>query len=511
MERSKSPCRLILYSTLLWGFAAHGMMLLNKFSFHDDARLAFKIGATVSSGRWMLGVIKRFFEFVFGGTLYSLPLFNGLLALFFIAFVSLVLVKILRVENPLNCVILSGLMVAFPVVTAMMGYMYTLPYYLLGADMALAGAWLICRREGQKWRLLAGSFLAACSIGVYQASIPILLSVMTLHMMTQMRGADEAEEFRFFREGLLMALACALFMAMYFAFTALSLKIFNSQLTDYESISTLGFSGWDQYWERIKLAYREFFAPASGVMCDMYPLASLRWLYFAVLAAGSLLALDHAACLFKKSFRCGAEFLLLLAVFPLAVNFVCVMVDVELLHSLMVYSKVFVFVGFICFLENAERNHPGSRRLFWRLGQPALILVIVLYCYFSNICYYKAEFMQNQAIAYFTRLTARIEEAPGYSPYLSVVFLNKENKLDFNEPVIPEFERIKLIPYLHDREHRIINNYAWEDFMRMWCGYSPIVIKDTSPYEHLPEVEAMPRYPQNGSVRVIGKAVVVKF
>ena len=82
MEQSKNPCRLILLSTLLWGLFAHGMMLLNKFSFHDDAKLGFGIGATVTSGRWMLEVLKRVTEFVFGGSIYSRFGFSDVLTLF---------------------------------------------------------------------------------------------------------------------------------------------------------------------------------------------------------------------------------------------------------------------------------------------------------------------------------------------------------------------------------------------------------------------------------------------
>ncbi len=511
MERTEPSPRLIFYSTLLWGLVAHGMMLVNKFSFHDDARLAFKIGATVSSGRWMLGVFKHLSQAMFGGTLYSLPLFNGLLSLFFIAFASFVIVKILDIKSSENCIILSGLMVSFPVVTAMMGYMYTMPYYVLGLDMALVGVFFICRRNGKFWSLPLGSVLVACGIGVYQAGLPFALSMMLMHMMRNFRDDEMAEKFDFLRECCLMVLACVLFMGIYFSAVAVSLKLFDLELTDYQSINTMGFSAWLEYLDRIKRAYVEFFLPPSGKMRDMFPLASIRALYWTVLAAGTALAFRHALRLFKASASNGAKFLLLVLLFPLATNFVYVMVDVKMLHSLMVYPKVLVFVAFLCFLEEDACALHDSRLQLRCLGRVVLICVAVLYCYFSNICYYKALFLQNQAIAYFTRLVARIEGTKGYSPYLPVVFVNPLDKMDFNEPVIPEFERFKLLPYINDRETSFINDYAWEDFMRMWCGFSPIVIKETESYEQLPEVQEMPRYPVDGSIRVIGRALVVKF
>ena len=57
----------------------------------------------------------------------------------------------------------------------------------------------------------------------------------------------------------------------------------------------------------------------------------------------------------------------------------------------------------------------------------------------------------------------------------------------------------------------LINNYAWKDFMSLWCGFSPTVIQNVEQYERLPEVLAMPRYPADGSVRIVSGAVVVRF
>ena len=63
-RKIKKNFKLILYSTFLWGIFAHGMMIFNKFSYHDDAGL-FEYGLTYSLGRWMLGLIGDFVTFLF--------------------------------------------------------------------------------------------------------------------------------------------------------------------------------------------------------------------------------------------------------------------------------------------------------------------------------------------------------------------------------------------------------------------------------------------------------------
>lgn len=509
MERIRSEFRLFLFSALAWGGAAHAVMLLNKFSFHDDTRYMFDVGATISSGRWMLALLARAARFVSGGTVYSLPLFNGLLSLVLIACASALIARILDIERPRSCVALTGIMTAFPVVTAMFGYMYTAPYYLVGVVMALLGAWLIC--TGGRWGLPAGSVLVACAMGVYQAFLCLSLTVMLIYMMLNIYNDPESRRFHFWPVMFSMAAACAIVFALYMAVTLLTLSLTNAELTSYESISTFGFAGWWKYVERVGRTYAEFFWPAAGKMRDMYPTTALRWLYQVILYLGVLLAFDHAWHLFRLRKRRGAEFLFLLALFPLSVNFVRVMVESRLVHSLMVYSEALTFVFFLCLMENAAREHRRYPRWLSRGGVAILYVVAALYCQFDNVCYFKANVFCYEAREYFTRLALRIESVPGYKPEMPVVFLNELKKQDINAPQYPEFDRVRLLPYLFDQNILLINNYAWKDFMRLWCGFSPVVIQNTKPFEQLPDVIAMPRYPADGSVRVEKGAVVVRF
>lgn len=46
--------------------------------------------------------------------------------------------------------------------------------------------------------------------------------------------------------------------------------------------------------------------------------------------------------------------------------------------------------------------------------------------------------------------------------------------------------------------------------MRQWCGYNPTTLPQIE-YQGLEEVQNMPTYPSDGSIKIIGGAVVVKF
>ena len=55
-----------------------------------------------------------------------------------------------------------------------------------------------------------------------------------------------------------------------------------------------------------------------------------------------------------------------------------------------------------------------------------------------------------------------------------------------------------------------LNNWTWMEFMARWCGFSSETA-NAEEFKNLPEVQAMPCYPEDGSIQVIGETVVVKF
>ena len=172
-----------LLSSLSFGLAAHAGMLFNKFSWFDDLGNMTSIGMTWRLGRWMLGIIEAFFIKVLGTTLYSTPVFNGMITLVFIGMASWLLCRMLKIERISEMVILTGILIVNPAVTSLFGYMFTAPAYGFGILAMVMASYLICM--GDKWKQAAGIVLAACSIGIYQADSSILITVLCLFLMRE--------------------------------------------------------------------------------------------------------------------------------------------------------------------------------------------------------------------------------------------------------------------------------------------------------------------------------------
>ena len=161
--RADRPARAAFFGALIWGLAAQGMGLFNKFSWHDDIFQLFGTGNTITSGRWMLYVLERAETLIFGGHC-SLPLFNGFLALVFVGATAALATVLLRIRRPVYGALLGAAMASFPMITSLFGFMFAAPAYLLALLMIMASAYLIC--EDGRWPArAAGIVLGACSVG----------------------------------------------------------------------------------------------------------------------------------------------------------------------------------------------------------------------------------------------------------------------------------------------------------------------------------------------------------
>ena len=503
-EKIISRYKAIWFCACLWGLSAHGMAMFNKYSFHDDASL-FLVGGTYSSGRWMLGILDEGVRMLTGSAHYSVPLFNGVLVVVFIALSSMLISNLFEIESGLLQAALTGVMITFPVVTGLFGYIFTAPYYFFGTLMGIGGVWL-CGRF-RKWHAyLAGIILMACSIGIYQANLPVCVSLILIHMIKTV-----AERQNFNGKNLLMyyfvcATACIGSLVVYLGLNKIFLWIKDIRLTDYQEIGAYGQTSFGGYLARIRFAYKEFFMPQDGIR-NMYPF-SLGKIHDVIVAVYMLLTSYLIFKKMKKNLALGIQVFVLAILIPLAVNFIYFMCSVSTIHSLMMYGQVFIYVYIIWILSDMMKEK--NIRMCGCIVNATVIMLFVLclgYCRFDNICYLKAEYLQEQTKGYYSTLITQIKGVEGYTDEAKVVFINEFEKEDKTLSDIPQFDEIQILPY---DTRNWINDYAWRTTMKMWCGFDPETV-DSSIYGQLPEVVEMPSYPDAGSIKMVDGVVVVKF
>ena len=510
MEKKKilsniSPqARAAFLSALVCGLAAHGMALTNKFSTHDDILALFWTGSTIASGRWMLHVIGWMETLLFGDGHFSLPMMNGLFSLCCVGLAAAWITNLLKIRRRSYAVGLGGVMAAFPAMAGLFGYMFTVPYYMLAMIMMVCAAWLICREK--HWAAKAAAILlGGCSVGIYQAFLPMALSLILIYDLLWL-SEEEASAGAFLKKAAGQALCILGIMVLYFGANRFFAAKFNVEMNSYMGIDQVGRTTLAEYLERIGTAYREFFVPARNVSADMYPMHAY-YIHLIMTAANVIAGICLIIRTARKSRGNGLLLGLVLMLTPLGCNFIYVMSGK--VHGLMTFSQVTQAALFVFLLDRLQIGQKQLRRAVPLLASFTLGLMIVMYARFDNQCYLKTAFQQQQAISWYTALVSQIKSVPGYRDDLPVAFVNAENKQDMTLYNISELDFIQEPPY-GDSLTGYLNTYAWRSFMERWCGYGP-AYADAALWEGREDVKAMPHYPDNGSIRLIENTIVVNF
>ena len=495
----------IISSAVFWGILAHGMAFFHKFSYHDDTSAFNGVGVSYPAGRWMLALMAGFVRKATGGRLYSLPIVNGLFTILCIALMLYLVYTMTDLRDPVMCFLVTGIFVTFPAITSVFGYMFTAPYYYFGMLCGVAGVCVFYRKK-TILSLLACIALMCCSIGTYQINISACVCVMllislqnTLH--SQYRPHDLVKT----AAGVLLPAAGSL--AAYLAVNRLFLNLKGIEMvSDRRNISGMGMTGISGYLGRIAAAYREFFYPTADCDENMFPYTA-RYLHQILIAVCLILAVWLLVKVYKENVLKGLTLTVLMAVYPLGAYLVFVMVDRNIIHSVMVFAEAFPFLLAVWLFENTV---SGSKAAAW-LKKGGLILTALLL--FMNIrlaglCYMKADILQSQAIGYYNSLASRIRCVKEYTDETPVVYINEDKKEDNSYTGADSWvDSIRILPYGFSS---IVNNYEWKKNMALWTGFKPPV-SSSEPYEDSEIVAAMPCYPDDGSIKYMDGCIVVKF
>lgn len=514
LGKLRSQYKYTFISAVVFGILSQGMGLFNKFSHHDDAMNLFGAGATYTSGRWMLELLTKLENIIYMDGQYSLPAFNGFLAILFIALAACLVVDLLDIKNTFLCCFIGGLMVCFPTVTAMFHFIFTVHYYMLSMLLSVLAVWLICRHK--KWpATLLGILLLCASIGIYQAFLPTALCCFLLFLiryvseLPQMSNAERHPDNiykPFLSLVLKIGLSVLLSLALYFIINKLYLNAMGATLSSYKGISEMGKASLAEYFERIYNSYRDFVLPYPLHARTVYP-NSVKVIYYICLLAIFVMGLAQLWRIFRKKPVCAVICGALMCLFPLCTGFSTVMVRLGEVHSLMVYSYLFTFIFFAWLADNTHVECAAVSRTFGSLICLICIVLSLAYCRYDNKCYMKTQFSQQQAISFYNILISRIQSVEGYSDELDITFINEKTP-SYKLYVPDQFETLWLTGVSDSNAY--ITSHTWRHFVRNWCGYDPNIVSADA-FSVLPEVEAMPSYPDDGSIRIINNTVVVKY
>lgn len=497
-------------SAILIGLLAHGYVFVNKFSYRDDIHMQDGVGATFSSGRWGLGICQKLVTF-FGGGTFSLPWFNGIVSLLFLAVTAILLVRLFDVRNRFIGSLIAGVIVTFPAMTVLYSLMFTSFYYTFAIMISVLAVYLIEMWKRPVLSSVAAICMIAFSIGIYQAYIGFpVCCFLICYLLHLLGGKEETLKEQLFRAlwyaGILVGgLVCYLIGNKVF------LALLHIELTDYQGIGSMYDMSITRIIRNVIAAYANFFLnhDQTTVHTNVF-VEKMRYMHILSLV---LLAVLGGILLYRlikqKRYKEGVLAVLVAMVFPLGVNLVYVM-NASYMYQLMLHAKCMTFVLLFVLLEKGGFLEKGKvafalRWLTLLLG----VYMCVFYSYYANRCYQQAQVAQSRTIAWMTTLETQIKSQDGFSDSMQIAYLNEPCNSDLTYIVDSEFSNVELMGFTLDL--RFYN--SWRDFMKFWTGFHMNEVDETT-YEMLredPVIQAMPHYPNAGSIRIVDDIVVVNF
>ena len=505
LKKIKIQYKIAFLSTIVFGFLSQGMGIFNKYSYSDDIGGLFTLGATVTSGRWMLELVSKLEKLIFGDGTFSMPIINGIISFIYIGIAACLIVSLFEIENKTLCACLGGIMIVFPTITGLFGYMFTLPSYMLGMLLGVIGAYIVCKNNN--WKIVFGIIFMTLCVGIYQAFIPFIIGIFVIWLI-KYTTEHSNNIFDIIKQILKIIISIILFVGLYFIINSIFISYYNVELTTYQGINTMGKESISDYISRIVYAYGRFFILNEKSQYYMY-YGNIKLIYYFIIIITIILMIILIIDIFKINKINSVILTLLFFSIPLASNFIFVMVNPEYVHALMVYGQIIPIILLIVLLDNDAVNNKYIRILS-TIGTIVILILNVMYCRFDNQCYLKATFSQQEAISYFTTLITRIKSCEDYDDDLPVSFIFVDGKHieDKTMYIMSELDYIRIMPY--DNQFDYVNNYVWKIYMKRWCGYDPNIIDGSDLLDNI-EVLNMSCYPDAGSIKVVDNRIVVRF
>lgn len=497
-ELKREQYKWIVFGTLFGAVLAHGYILTNKISFHDDICSLFSSGGTWKSGRWGLGLIETFLTHTVGK--YSIAYFNGVISIILIALSACLVVSLLNISNKKYCFAIGAIMVVFPVVSAIFMFMFTAPSYFLALLLIIFSVWLT---ERYRYGWLGAVLFVAFSLGIYQGFWGIGATIIILCLVNEcMTGTVKKVYMSVLKHmGAQMGgLLC------YFQLVKLFLRLTENHLTGYMGIDSMMEVALSSRLMRLKYCFTDIF---SMLFKNIYGLSESRVIRIVLLIMFMFCLFSIVLILIKvKTIILKVTCILLFIAMPIGINLVYPMTaDGTTVHSLMMYPVVGIWIAVFYFLQVIQDDETYNR-VIKNITFFCCLVSIIYYSHYDNIAYMKVDLLQEQTTAYYTTLIAQIKSCEGYRAEMPVAYIGMGQ---IEDPTIThnDIYSADISVFEYDLKDWI-NDFAYYDYMKYHCGFAPEVIRENE-IEDWTEIDLMPVYPDSGSVKVVDGYVAVKF
>jgi hypothetical protein len=508
ISSSKDKAVWSICATLFWYLFAHGYRMANNIFSHDSL---LEIYQDDSAWQIALGrIMQPILIFLRGGI--TNPWLIGFCALIWLTAAVYLVIDILEIHSVYSVIMIAGVMVCNPtLISTNASFLQVVDFYALALFCSVFGIWL-CKRRTIVYTIL-GIIALAVSMGIYQAYICVSI---TLVMILILMAIWEKHPIKDLAKRLVLYCGCLVISALMFYLTwRMFQKIFGiwtantyngmAGLGDYSDIGILSLLGMtyknvlSYFWNPEIFTTMEFKTQSMSVV----------WLYLIRLANLCIVVkiiLEIILKNIREKVKWGqiALQIVILALLPMGMNFVCVM-SKGMEHMLMIYAFVLFYVLAIWMQEQSVMGKDIWKKIFGAVLVISTSCVIWSNVVYANQVYLKKDLQEKSMSSLMTRIVADIEDMEGYEPGVTpVAFVGTFENSPYIQNLVG-FEDI--LP--HGMGKTVLTYSGTE---KAFLKYElSVLINETSISAEDEEVKKMPVYPLNGSVEYVGDVLVVKI
>lgn len=450
-----------IYSAIATGFLAYIYYMTHNIHNYDNIfTFAHDNGTGLGSGRWFLHIMNFVMNQLFGNNGYfHTTVINTVATVFLLEICCLLIINIFELENPLECIAITAVTIAFPTIGATLIFNYTVAYYMVASVLCTFAVWLI---KNDRWYgMILAVFLIAMGLGTYQSYFPYVAALMIILLIHQTMSDKSPVGI------VINAVKYLGILIMSFAFYMQLNNFFlwrfqAGEISSYQGLDQMGKLDLLQLPQLIYKTYQNFFSLTYKNYLSISACNSIQKLflvlYIFTLAAGIIyLIKDH-----KEILRV-IEFIVFYALFPLAADSITILAPQASIYVLMIIGMVTIFyLPFVVCkgLPMAYNIQKGSRTLI----SCVILIISLFYCYQSNVNYTELYYTNKQTENYFSILYGRILSQPGYKSEMEIVFAGDT----FSK--MPDRSMYSIGELRYGGNYIDVNVYSRKEYMNAYLG-----------------------------------------
>ena len=497
-----------ILSGVITGLIGHLFVITNILKNHDNMHFMNSNGIGLSSGRWFLTLLDDAMRPLFGNL--NLQALNNIMCICLLSIAAYVIVLIFDMHDLVHCGAWSAVFVAFPTIGDTLIFAFTSHYYAFAILMTATGVYLTIKF---RFGFLVGALLSACSLGIYQAYFPVMISLFMTLLICQ-SISENTTFISLLKRGFFYLGTLILSLIDYFVLLKICMFAYDIELTNYQGISSMGKINIHELPRIMSSSYKSFLKIPYDDYCDMD--ITSNWIIKAMLLVMIIISLYTLFLIIRKRKEVFKQtrwlLLVLLILYPFAISSIILMCYHAYIYTMMVFGVVMIYLMPLVIYEQGclgvdKPLSPVKAKWFQKAIASGLMIITLVYYVQNNANYTLLYYANQQSYNYWNSVVTQIKNTDGFRSDMPWAMIGSvEDPLYQN----PWNDYVSLYGGLQAEQ---LNMYSRRDCIQQFLGYKPVYSEGldilrikTSDY-----FKKMPCYPDYGSIRIEDNTVIVKF